>query len=88
MRPRLRPGDGAACYQHGVATEKDLETDGEAHRMYRKACDLGVAIGCTNFAADLWATNDYASVACADGSSEDVRGRRRMGVRDARTFAD
>ena len=59
-------GDGAACYQHGVATEKDSETDGEAHRMYRKACDLGVAIGCTNFAADLWATNDYASVACAE----------------------
>jgi hypothetical protein len=58
-------GDAAACYQHGLAIENESETDGEAHRMYQKACELGVAIACTNFAADLWVTNDYASVACA-----------------------
>jgi TPR repeat protein len=59
-------GDAAACEEHAVAIDKGGETyDEEAHRLYQKACELGVAIACTNFAADLWTTSDYASLACA-----------------------
>jgi len=59
-------GDAAACQEHAVAIDKGGETyDEDAHRLYAKACELGIAISCTNFAADLWQANDDVSLACA-----------------------
>jgi TPR repeat protein len=58
-------GDAAACQEHAAAIDKGGETYDEAHWLYGKACELGVAISCTNYAADLWLTDDYALLACA-----------------------
>jgi len=59
-------GDGAACQEHAVAIDKGGEPyDEDAHRLYQKGCELGVAISCTNLAADLLQVDDDASYACA-----------------------
>jgi hypothetical protein len=60
-------GDMEACYERGNALlEKDPPQREEADRMFRKSCEFGLAIGCTNYAAGLWVQDDDpASLDCA-----------------------
>lgn len=58
-------GDAAACYDRGMATGHDAAGDAVSDKMFRKACELGMAIGCTNYAASMWARDETASLDCA-----------------------
>jgi TPR repeat protein len=49
--------DGASCAGLAYHLEGKPETEAEALRFYRRACLLGVASGCTNYAATIWSAN-------------------------------
>jgi TPR repeat protein len=64
---RCSAGDGTACFQSAVITERNAATAKQAARLYHRACELGLAIGCTNLAAGIWADRAASAtqVACA-----------------------
>lgn len=51
-----REGDAEACYARGVQLQLRRPSGSESAVMelYERACTLGSAIGCTNFAAGIW----------------------------------
>jgi TPR repeat protein len=65
-----RSGDPHACYWHGIAleaTEKRGASGSDARRYFHRACELGHAGGCTNYAATLWAVDATPpNLACAE----------------------
>jgi hypothetical protein len=48
-------GDAAFCLSRAYALEKVSSMKNEAVLLFRRSCDLGAAIGCTNYAARIWA---------------------------------
>ena len=63
-----REGDAEACYARGVQLQLQPPSgrESEVKELYERACTLGSAIGCTNFAAGIW-MNDLGErdAACA-----------------------
>ncbi|HMF41468.1 MAG TPA: hypothetical protein VKQ32_12270 [Polyangia bacterium] len=58
-------GDAVACYLRGGALE-DAHAPGEqSTELYRRSCAFGLAIGCTNYGADLWGADDPVGWKCA-----------------------
>ena len=59
-------GDGASCLGSAYVAEKEKATEADATRLFRQACLLGDANGCTNYAATIWA-GEHADdqMACA-----------------------
>ncbi len=53
-RGRCLVGDAASCLAMAYAAQKDAKTEGEAVRLYHRACLLGAANACTNYAASIW----------------------------------
>jgi TPR repeat protein len=54
-------GDGSSCLALAYAAARR-----DARRLYGQACVLGAAIGCTNYAATIWAGQaSDAQLACA-----------------------
>ena len=53
-RARCMAGHAPSCLSMAYAAERDSRT-AEAARLYQRACLLGEANGCTNYAASLWA---------------------------------
>lgn len=64
-------GDAASCLGLGYAANKDSRAAGDAARFYRRACLLGEANACTNYAATLW-SGDHSDdqLACAQRTFE------------------
>lgn len=60
-------GDGQACWQHGLLLQGDPATALPASDAFQRACTLGVANGCTNYANALWlaSTDDASRYECA-----------------------
>jgi len=58
-------GDAVACYLRGGALEDSHTAPDQATEMYRRSCAFGLAIGCTNYAADLWHGDDPDVAVCA-----------------------
>lgn len=60
-RLKCKAGDGGSCLALGYSASGD-----NARRLYGQACILGVANGCTNYAASIWAGDaSDAQLACA-----------------------
>lgn len=59
-------GNGSFCLGLAYAAEREPKTQDEAKGLYKRACILGVANGCTNYGATLWVeeTSD-AQMTCA-----------------------
>ena len=65
-RAKCRLGDGGSCL--GLAYSADAKQGAEDDRqLYQRACLLGAANGCTNYAAGIWAEHDVSDkqLACA-----------------------
>jgi len=65
-RDECQAGKAAYCLSLGYAMEGSADSPDEARRLYRRACLLGAANACTNYAAGIWArehTEDQ--LACA-----------------------
>jgi TPR repeat protein len=58
-------GDAVACFVHAMDLQDDPATHDKAAPVFEKACALGLAIGCTNHAADLWRSDKPADLRCA-----------------------
>jgi hypothetical protein len=58
-------GDAVSCYLRAGGLEGVDATADETAALYRRACELGLAIGCTNHAAHLWRFGGAAEVGCA-----------------------
>lgn len=59
-------GDASSCLSRAYTVQTDSATEGEAILLFHHACVLGSAIGCTNYAASLWASDpDAIRLACA-----------------------
>jgi hypothetical protein len=48
-------GDAASCLSRAYSLEKVSSMKNEALLLFRRSCNLGAAIGCTNYAASIWA---------------------------------
>lgn len=57
-------GDVGACFARATATE-NATNHNEATVLFARACSLGAASGCTNYAAHLWTNAVAASMPCA-----------------------
>ncbi len=57
-------GDVGACFARATATE-NATNHNEATVLFARACSLGAASGCTNYAAHLWSGGVAASMPCA-----------------------
>jgi len=57
-------GDAVACYRRGVEIQEQNGPPDAAEAMYLHACQGGLAIGCTNYAAGVGVHSDTDS-ACA-----------------------
>jgi hypothetical protein len=60
-------GQGLSCWKHAVLLQRDPATEPQANDSFRRACELGVANGCTNYAAVLWLSSapDRREYECA-----------------------
>lgn len=60
-------GDASSCYHLALSLEDEPAGAARAFLFHRRACELGLAIGCTNFAATIWATpgDSEDPVSCA-----------------------
>jgi hypothetical protein len=47
-------GNAAACYGRAAAVQNDPARNAEAGTLFGRACQLGHAMACTNYAAGLW----------------------------------
>jgi len=59
-------GDAVACYLRAGVLEDKPATADQSTEVYRRSCAFGLAIGCTNYAADLWGADDPAGWKCAE----------------------
>ncbi|MEO8702057.1 MAG: hypothetical protein ABI867_18585 [Kofleriaceae bacterium] len=53
-------GNAAACFYRATAIQSQREADAVA--LFGRSCELGHALGCTNYAASTWVRNDDAVV--------------------------
>ncbi|MCG8589865.1 MAG: hypothetical protein MJE66_11295 [Proteobacteria bacterium] len=53
-REACQAGNAAACLSRAYALQSDPSAQAETVGLYRRACVLGSANGCTNFAAHVW----------------------------------
>lgn len=51
---QCRLGLGESCVALAYSAEKDSTSQNEAQALYLRACDLGLANACTNYAASIW----------------------------------
>ena len=58
-------GDAIACYVRANELQQETGQSTAPNAMYLSACRAGLAIGCTNYAASLWAGRDAAAAVCA-----------------------
>jgi hypothetical protein len=59
-------GNTGYCQARAQAIQIADPTDGESIRLYHRSCVLGLAIGCTNYAASIWARDHTdAELSCA-----------------------
>jgi hypothetical protein len=59
-------GDAGSCLAMDYAMEKESEDQGDPALLYRRACLLGAANACTNYAAGIWAgQHSEGQLACA-----------------------
>ncbi|MBV9497198.1 MAG: sel1 repeat family protein [Acidobacteria bacterium] len=64
-------GNSEACLGLAYLAQKNSKKEDEAMGMYRRACLLGNANACTNYAATIWATEHTESdLACAQRTFE------------------
>ena len=54
-RSKCLAGDAAACLARAYTLEGDSSQGVEAGELFRRACLLGAANACTNYAAGIWA---------------------------------
>jgi hypothetical protein len=65
-RVKCISGSSASCLALGYEVQKNPGKEDEAVRLYRRACLLGAANGCTNYAASIWARpHTDSDLACA-----------------------
>ena len=65
-RAKCMVGSRASCLGLAYEMEKKPENAGEAVTLYRRACVLGEANACTNYAASIWAKeHSDAQLKCA-----------------------
>lgn len=57
-RAKCRVGSAPSCLGVAYALQKDRASEAEATRFYKRACLLGEANACTNYAASIWG-NDH-----------------------------
>lgn len=63
---KCRMGHAGSCLGMAYAVQKESTGQGEAARLYRRACVLGAANACTNYAAGIWAEqHSEKQLACA-----------------------
>lgn len=53
-RAKCEAGNGASCLGLAYAAQEDSANAGEAARYFDRACRLGEANACTNYAAGIW----------------------------------
>jgi TPR repeat protein len=53
-------GSAPACFYRASAIQGEREA--EALQLFGRACELGHALGCTNYAASIWVRNDDAAI--------------------------
>jgi len=76
-RVRCTAGSAAFCVGLAYEIQKEAKNEDEAIRLYRRACVLGAAIGCTNYAASIWAGRHTDSeLACARRTFEKACGAK------------
>jgi hypothetical protein len=64
-RSSCAAGDANACFSRALSLERTPATEPEAHDLFRRACQLGLATGCTNWAAGEWYRDDTGPHVCA-----------------------
>ena len=72
-RWRCLRGDEDACFNRAIAIERTSAGEAEATELFAQACRLGLTLGCTNWAAHRWSsqqgdwrcTNHVFSRTCA-----------------------
>jgi len=52
-----RGGDANACFNRAIALERANAPDRETMPIFQRSCTLGLALGCTNYAAAAWLTH-------------------------------
>ncbi|HUS68307.1 MAG TPA: hypothetical protein VMZ28_27420 [Kofleriaceae bacterium] len=59
-------GDAASCLARAFSVQKLTDREEESTLLFLRACERGLAIACTNYAAALWASStSEPSQACA-----------------------
>ena len=58
-------GDALACFERAVAVQHNSATRDKAGAVFARSCELGLAIGCTNYGAELWMSDREADQRCA-----------------------
>ena len=59
-------GDRVSCLSRAYALQDDPTTEKDSVPLFQRACALGAAIGCTNYAAAVWLwTSNETRLACA-----------------------
>lgn len=53
-RAQCRDGDGDACFHLAITVQASRLADPRAHELFLRSCKLGLATGCTNWAAAAW----------------------------------
>src|SRR5687768_2396128 len=65
-RAKCQAGSAGACLGIAYAAEKEPTRKAEATAFYQRACLLGEANACTNYAAFIWASDhSHNQLACA-----------------------
>jgi TPR repeat protein len=65
-RAKCQLGDGTSCIGLAYSAEKDSKMQDEARGLYFRACVLGEANACTNYAATIWVKGSSdEKLACA-----------------------
>ena len=68
-------GDAAACYARALKVQRERipTSSTRASVKFRKACELGLAIACTNYAAGLWLSEEQDDRLRAADLRQDLR---------------
>ena len=57
---RCRAGNASDCYSAALVVQRTIKTGPLSDALFLRACKLGVASGCTNLAASMEDSGDYA----------------------------
>jgi TPR repeat protein len=57
---RCRAGNAGDCYSAALVVQRTIKTGPLSDALFLRACKLGVASGCTNLAASMEDSGDYA----------------------------